>query len=168
MPSVELSRPLAIILAAGIGRRLGRIHKGPKVLLEFGGRSLLERHLDALRSNGVAEIAVTVGYGAETLRKILAGRADTVDNPAYREGSIVSLWVQRVRLRAGRPVLLMDGDVLYDSRMIERLLAAKGEVVLLVDRELEPGDEPVKVCFREGLMVDFRKRPEHAHDWHGE
>jgi choline kinase len=62
----------------------------------------------------------------------------------------------------------MDGDVLCDSRMIKRLLAAEGEVVLLVDRELEPGDEPVKVCFRDGLMVDFRKRPEYAHDWHGE
>jgi choline kinase len=121
-----------------------------------------------LTRNGVAEIAVTVGYRAETLSKILAGRADTVDNPAYREGSILSLWAQRVRLRSGRPVLLMDGDVLYDSRMIERLLAADGEAVLLVDRELEPGDEPVKVCFRDGLMVDFAKCPEHAHDWHGE
>jgi choline kinase len=168
MPSVEFSRPLAILLAAGIGRRLGGIHEGPKVLLEFGGCSLIERHLDALTRNGVAEIAVTVGYRAETLSKILAGRADTVDNPAYREGSILSLWAQRVRLRSGRPVLLMDGDVLYDSRMIERLLAADGEAVLLVDRELEPGDEPVKVCFRDGLMVDFAKCPEHAHDWHGE
>jgi choline kinase len=107
----------------------------------FGGCSLIERHLDALTRNGVAEIAATVGYGAEILSKILAGRADTVDNPAYREGSIVSLWVQRVRLRSGRPVLLMDGDVLYDSRMIERLLAADGEAVPLVDRELETGDE---------------------------
>jgi choline kinase len=168
MPSIELSRPLAILLAAGVGRRLGGIHEGPKVLLEFGGHSLIERHLDALTRNGVTEIAVTVGYGAETLRQILAGRADTVDNPAYREGSIVSLWVQRARLRSGRPVLLMDGDVLYDSRMIESLLAADGEAVLLVDRELEPGDEPVKVCFRDGLMVDFGKRPEHAHNWHGE
>jgi choline kinase len=168
MPSVELGRPLAILLAAGVGRRLGGIHQGPKVLLEFGGRSLIERHLDALTHSGVTEIAVTVGYEAETLSKILARRADTVDNPAYRDGSIVSLWVQRARLRSGRPVLLMDGDVLYDSRMMERLLAADGEAVLLVDCELEPGDEPVKVCFRDGLMVDFGKCPEHAHDWHGE
>jgi choline kinase len=98
MPSVEFSRPLAILLAAGIGRRLGGIHEGPKVLLEFGGCSLIERHIDALTRNGVSEIAVTVGYRAETLSKILAGRADMVDNPAYREGSILSLWAQRVRL----------------------------------------------------------------------
>jgi choline kinase len=168
MSSVEPIKPVAILLAAGVGRRLGAMHEGPKVLLEFGGRSLMERHLDALAQNGLAEIVVTVGHEAETLRAALAGRADTVDNRAYRQGSLVSLWVQRERLRSGRTVLLMDGDVLYDARMIERLLAAEGEAVLLVDRELEPGDEPVKVCFRDGVMVDFRKRPEQAHDWHGE
>jgi choline kinase len=168
MPSVKLAQPIAILLAAGVGRRLGETQQGPKVLLEFDGRSLIDRHLAALSGAGVEDIVVTVGYEAALLRAALAGRAETVENPDYRQGSLVSLWTQRVHLRSGRPVLLMDGDVLYDARMIERLLAAEGDAVLLVDRELEPGDEPVKVCFRDGVMVDFRKRPEHAHDWHGE
>lgn len=165
---VESENPLVVLLAAGVGRRLSDSHDGPKVMLSFGGRPLIERHLDALGRNGVRDIAVTVGHRAEVLRQVLAGRAATIDNPDYRRGSLISLWVQRDRLRAGRPVLLMDGDVLYDSRMIERLLATPGDAVLLVDRELEPGDEPVKVCFRDGVMVDFRKKPEHAYDWHGE
>ena len=168
MPSVKLAQPVAILLAAGVGRRLGDLHQGPKVLLEFGGRSLIDRHLAALSRAGVREVVVTVGHEAAALSRALAGRAQTVDNPDYRQGSLVSLWVQRDVLRSGRPVILMDGDVLYDARMIERLLAADGDAVLLVDRELEPGDEPVKVCFNGGVMVDFRKRPEHAHDWHGE
>ena len=62
----------------------------------------------------------------------------------------------------------MDGDVLYDARMIAALIEAPGENVLLLDREIEPGDEPVKICFRGDTIVDFRKRPEHAHDRHGE
>jgi choline kinase len=168
MSPIEPVKPVVILLAAGVGRRLGGAHEGPKVLLDFDGRSLIERHLDALEANGIDDIVVTVGHEAARLEKELGGRAGTVHNPDYRKGSLVSLWVQRDRLRAGRPVLLMDGDVLYDSRMIERLLGAEGEAVMLVDRELEPGDEPVKVCFRGGVMVDFRKRPEHAHDWHGE
>jgi choline kinase len=52
--------------------------------------------------------------------------------------------------------------------MIDGLVAADGEGVLMVDRALEPGDEPVKACFRGEVLVDFRKRPEHPHDWHGE
>jgi choline kinase len=160
--------PIAILLAAGVGRRLGETHDGPKVLLDFAGRSLIERHLAALAAVGVTDIMVTVGHEAATLAAALRARAATVLNPDYRQGSLVSLWVQRERLRAGRPVLLMDGDVLYDRRVLERLVAAPGEAVLLVDRELEPGDEPVKVCFRGETMVDFRKTPEHDHDWHGE
>lgn len=164
----EAPAPIAILLAAGVGKRLGATHEGPKVLLDFAGRSLIDRHLDALAGAGVGDVAITVGHDAELLRAVVGARAETVLNPDYRRGSLVSLWVQRDRLRSGREVLLMDGDVLYDARMIARLRAAPGEAVLLVDRELEPGDEPVKVCFRDGVMVDFRKRPEHAHDWHGE
>lgn len=163
----------AVILAAGVGRRLGAAGDRPKILLEFGGRTLLERHLAALRACGVEDVGITVGHGrefveAEVARLGWGGRIGFVHNPRYREGSMVSLWAQSGRLREGRPLLLMDGDVLYDRRMIARLLAAPGENVLLVDREIEPGEEPVKVCFRGDRIVDFRKRPGHAHDWHGE
>jgi choline kinase len=163
----------AIILAAGVGRRLGAADGRPKVLLEFGGRTLLERHLAALRSCGVEDVGITVGHGRELIEAEVArlgwrDRVSFVHNPHFREGSLVSLWAQSARLRDGRPLLLMDGDVLYDSRMVARLVAAPGENVLLVDRDIEPGDEPVKICFRGGRIVDFRKRPVHAHDWHGE
>ena len=168
VPTSDPDAPIAILLAAGVGRRLAGAHEGPKILMAFDGRTLLERHLQALAAAGVNEIVITVGHEAERLRAVLDGRADTVVNPDYRRGSLMSLGAQDAALRSGRPVLLMDGDVLYAPEMLRRLVQAQGEAVLLVDRELEPGDEPVKVCFRDGVMVDFRKRPEHAHDWHGE
>ena len=71
-----------------------------------------------------------------------------MDNPQYRRGSLVSLWTQRERLTAGGGVILMDADVLCDARMLARLGDGSAENTLLVDRELEPGDEPVKLCFR--------------------
>ncbi|WP_437377166.1 NTP transferase domain-containing protein [Inquilinus limosus] len=172
--SLPDGRPAAaIILAAGIGRRLGSAAGGPKILLRFGGRSLLERHIAALHANGIDDISITIGHEGEQIRREidrlgLGGRIGFVENPRYREGSLVSLWVQRGRLAAGKPVVLMDGDVLYPEPMIGRLLAAAPENALLVDREIEPGDEPVKICFRGDTIVDFRKKPEHAHDWHGE
>jgi choline kinase len=165
------SLPRAIILAAGVGRRLG--NAAPKVLLDFEGKTLLERHLAALHANGIGDIAVTVGHRPDLIRAELSrlgalDRVVLVENPRYREGSVVSLAVQRPQLAAGRPVLLMDGDVLYDSRMIARLLQAAPENVLLFDQAIEPGDEPVKICLRGDVIVDFAKLPEHAHDRHGE
>jgi choline kinase len=171
--SYDRSAVTAIILAAGYGRRLGDMHDGPKVLLEFEGRSLLERRLTALGACGVTSVSITIGYEGDrvkdAVRRIAAPlQVRFVENPRYREGSLLSLLAQDEVLQAGGPVLVMDGDVLHDQRMIDRLLSAPGEVVLLVDPELEPGDEPVKVCFRGDTIVDFRKIPEFAHDRHGE
>ena len=163
----------AIILAAGYGRRLGEMHNEPKVLLKFDGRSLLERRLEALSAAGVRTVSITVGYAADRVRAEVDRIGVPIDvryvyNPRFREGSLLSLLVQREVLEGGGPVLVMDGDVLHDKRMIERLFSGAGEAVLLVDPELEPGDEPVKVCFRGDTIVDFRKRPEFPHDRHGE
>ena len=165
------ARITAILLAAGVGRRLDQPQ--PKVLAKMGDSSLLARHLALLAEAGVDTLSITIGYEGETIRRAVreAGSAldiRFVENERFREGSLGSLWRQADLLRAGDTILLMDGDVLYDRRMFERLLAAPGEAVMLVDRNIEPGDEPVKICFRGPTIVDFRKRPEHAHDWHGE
>jgi choline kinase len=168
-----------VLLAAGVGRRLGENYEGPKALLAFDGRSLLRRHMEALAANDVRRLSITIGYQGSKLREAVAEvlrlpglqnlSVSFVENPEYRKGSLVSLLAQRGVLDAGAPVLLMDGDVLYDARMIERLLSGPGEGVLLVDRELEPGDEPVKICFDgAGQIVDFRKVPTRPHAWFGE
>ena len=162
-----------ILLAAGVGRRLNGSADGPKVLLHFGGRSLLERHLTALHDNGIEDIAITVGYEAGQIRAELerlgmSDRIELIENPDFRQGSLISLWVQRERMKSGRTIVLIDGDVLYPPEMIRRLIEAPQENVLLLDRNLEPGDEPVKICLKDGRIVDFRKKPVFDHDWHGE
>ena len=170
----EVSPPVpsdacALILAAGVGRRLAAEDGQPKCLLEFAGRSLLARHLDILRASGVHDIAIVVGHEAGRVRReVAAESAEFIVNPDYREGSVVSLWAGRNILRSGRPVVLMDADVLYDRRLMARLLAGRWANCLLLDREIEPGDEPVKLCVAAGRIVDFHKRPQVAHEWHGE
>ena len=167
----------AIILAAGVGRRLGQTDREaipkPKILLEFAGRSLLLRHLDALQSEKMSDVTIVVGYEAEQVRAALAGydgmlRVDTIMNPDFREGSVVSLWTARDLLCGSNPVLLMDADVLYDRRLLRRLVQSPHADCLLLDRNIEPGDEPVKLCVRGSTIVDFRKIPTEPHDWHGE
>ena len=162
-----------ILLVAGVGRRLNGAAEGPKVLLDFGGKSLLERHLAALAANGLDDIHLTVGYESDQIRAELdrlgrLGQIKLVENPDYRLGSLVSFSVQNELLKSGKTVILMDGDVLYPPEMIRRLLEAPQENVLLLDRNIEPGDEPVKICLKDGKIVDFRKKPVHEHDWHGE
>jgi len=116
---------------------------------------------------------ICVGYRADLIRREIAGieascAITTVENPCYTEGSVVSLWSLRDALKRGGSVLLMDADVLYDRRMIDRLMTGRAALTMLFDREIEPGDEPVKICVTGGSIVDFRKSPAVEHDFHGE
>jgi len=169
--------PKALILAAGVGRRLGGPGAGqdkmPKAMLDFDGKTLLARHIDILRGLGISDITVVIGFAAAQIRAALAALDDgppvsAVTNPDFHEGSVVSLWAGRAVLRSGAPVILMDADVLYDARLMTRLIDSPHADCLLLDREIEPGDEPVKLCVRDGRIVDFHKRPSEPHDWHGE
>lgn len=176
MPHFPSEPPRALILAAGVGRRLGDGHPDgphlPKALLRFDGRSLVARHVALLRGGGVTDITFVLGYGADHIRAELATLGDpppaVIINPDFRLGSVVSLDAGRDVLRTGAPVILMDADVLYDARLMARLLDSDIGNCLLLDREIEPGDEPVKLCVADGKIVDFRKRPTVPHDWHGE
>ena len=64
----------AVMLAAGVGARLekGRDFK-PKVLLEFGGQTLLRRHVAILRYLGFDELVMGVGHQAELIHDAIAG-----------------------------------------------------------------------------------------------
>jgi choline kinase len=173
MTAVPARDIAVVLLAAGVGRRLGDTTPGPKVLLKFSGQTLLERHLRTLMSYGIEDIGLTVGYQSDAIRQEVArlgleDRVPLIHNPDFQKGSLVSLSVQGDRLRGGRPVMLMDGDVLYDPAMIGRLLAAPGQNILLMDRDIEPSDEPVKICLSGERIVNFCKKPEHAYDRHGE
>jgi choline kinase len=179
MPSAHSDAvvPQALILAAGVGKRLGAMgpeaQRGPKALLDFDGKSLLQRHIEMLRRSGIVTITVVVGFEAASIRTALEAVPGgppvcVIVNPEFREGSVVSLWAGRAVLQSGTPVILMDADVIYDTRLMARLVESAKSNVLLLDREIEPGDEPVKLCVREGQIVDFRKKPTAAHEWYGE
>ena len=153
-----------VMLAAGIGARIGqsRAETVPKILLHFDGKSLLERHIDIFRRQGICELVLGVGfYHDDIKREIEALGAQsfvrTVLNKDFEQGSIVTLSILHDEICCGEPVLLMDADVLYDARLIESLVNSPHPNCLLIDRAFVPGDEPVKVCIRNGEIVEFRK-----------
>ncbi len=153
-----------IMLAAGIGARLGRSTTAPsaKVLLRFAGKSLLQYHIETFRRHGIDELVLGVGYHHEDIEREIAalGAQDfvrTVLNEDYEEGNIVTLWTLRDELDCGAPVLLMDADVLYDEEILSRLIHSGHDNCFLLDRAFDPGDEPVKLCIRDGEIIEFRK-----------
>ena len=92
----------------------------------------------------------------------------TVFNEDYDQGNIVTLWTLRDEMCYGGPVLLMDADVLYDEGLVQRLVTSRHQNCLLLDRAFTPGDEPVKLCIRDGEIVEFRKWLSAEFDFCGE
>jgi len=157
----------AIILAAGRGLRLQQPEDQqlPKCLLQFGGARLLERHLRLLKGAGVDEIVLALGFRHELVEAELdrlrwQPRPQIVLNARFDLGSGLTVHTVGHAMTRGGDVLLMDADVLYDGRIMTALVAGQQPVNrLLIDRDFEAGDEPVKLCVRNGMPVELRKQP---------
>jgi choline kinase len=158
----------AIILAAGRGARLSQSEGShlPKCLLKFAQQSLLERHLRLLQAAGVQEVVLGLGFEHELVEAELARlaamglpRAEIFINERFTLGSVLTVHVVADAMRRGGDVLLMDADVLYDERIMQALASGPAPSNrILIDREFEAGDEPVKVCVRDGIPVELRKQ----------
>jgi choline kinase len=168
----------AIILAAGRGLRLQQAddRQLPKCLLQFGGMSLLERHLRMLKNAGVDDIVLALGYRHERVEAELdrlrwQPRPEIVLNLRYELGSVLTVHTIADALTRGGDVLLMDADVLYDQRIAAALVTGPGPVNrVLIDRDFEAGDEPVKLCVSDGVPIELRKQvaPDLKYDTIGE
>jgi choline kinase len=168
----------AIILAAGRGQRLQQPEHQqiPKCLLRFGGKTLLERHVLALGACGVSEIVLALGFKRELIEAEVDGMRvgpppEIVINPAFDLGSVLTVHTAAEPLGRGGEVLLMDADVLFHGQILKALVAGERAVNrVLMDRDFEAGDEPVKLCLRGGVPVELRKRlaPDLQYDTVGE
>lgn len=168
----------AIILAAGRGQRLQQPEHQqiPKCLLRFGGKTLLERHLLALRECGVSEVVLALGFKRELIeaeidRMRVTPAPEIVINPGFELGSVLTVHTAAQPLGRGGEVLLMDADVLYHRQILKALVAGERAVNrVLMDRDFEAGDEPVKLCLRGAVPVELRKRvaPDLQYDTVGE
>lgn len=162
----------AILYVAGRACRLGALAASRnKVLLEFQGKSLLERHIMLLARIKVPRVYVVTGHLREQVYATFADlRAryglEIIElfNPHYTEGSALSMHASLPGLvNVEDKVLIMDGDVLYDSRMLDRLIASPHRTVMLIDREYSTiDDDPVLVPVRQGVPFEFLKK------WKGE
>src|SRR5262245_57234359 len=165
----------AIIYAAGRGTRLQS--EWPKMLLEFGGRTLLEWHALRLREAGVSDVVLVTGYRREQIAELLPGICAQHDvavreivNPRFHEGSLVSLKVSLPEIEdSSEPLLLMDADVFYPTEMLHRLIGSAHRTTLLLDRNFSTDDDdPMLVPVKNGRPIEFRKQWSGDADFVGE
>lgn len=154
----------AIILAAGTASRLRplTLHT-PKCLLKVGERTLLQRSMDALIKAGIRQFCIVTGYLHEQIEDFVRQTyGESIDvcfihNKDFETtNNIYSLWLARPQAD-GQEVLLLDSDLLYDGKIVERVLADKHENVLTLIRH-ELGEEEMKVVMNgDGAITEISK-----------
>lgn len=112
-----------VILAAGMGSRLGR--SLPKPLTELNdGRSIMQQQHDNIRAafGDDARITTVVGYRAETIVDAFPD-VDYVYNARYDETNTSQSLLRALKASGRGGVLWMNGDVVFDPRVLGRAVA---------------------------------------------
>jgi choline kinase len=150
---------IAVILAAGTSSRLYPLTADiPKALLEVAGRTILDRMLESLAEARIERAVIVTGYRADRIAAHLTEirhriPIETVVNDAFAEtNNAASLAVARAATR-GDAFVLCDGDVVFSANPFPRLVAARDDSSIVVDRTAALDDEAMKVAVDRELRV---------------
>ena len=119
----------AIILAAGMGKRLGELtESNTKCMIEVNGKTLIDRMLENLSGLGLSRVVIVVGYEGEKLKDYIGHRYDGslkieyITNPIYdRTNNIYSLALAKTQMLQD-DTLLLESDLIFEKRMLNLLV----------------------------------------------
>ena len=155
----------AIILCAGQGSRLGHlVDDRPKCLIDFNGRSVLDRQLDTLEACAVRDVVVVTGFHDELVQEAVAARIGgpnvrTIFNPFYKVADNTgSLFMAREEL--GGDCLVWNGDTLVSRALMAKVLGNdRAGICVTIDRKPSYDDDDMKVIAGEdGRLRAIGKR----------
>jgi choline kinase len=157
----------AIILSAGQGSRLGHLTDDrPKCLIDFGGRTLLDRQLDTLVANGVEEAVVVTGFRDGLIEQALERRRSAGDGPVTRTvfnpfskvaDNTGSLYMARAELAGD--TLVWNGDTMVSAKLMARVVGnERPGICVTIDRKDEYDSDDMKVVEENGRLRAIGKR----------
>lgn len=130
----------AIILAAGMGKRLGEYTQdNTKCMLLVNGVRLIDRTLEALHYVGVRKVVIVIGYKGRNVRDYVGTNykgipIEYVENPVYNKtNNIYSLYLAKDYLMT-EDTLLLESDSIFDSSVVQKLVDDPNPDLALVDK----------------------------------
>ncbi len=124
----------AIILAAGMGTRLGKYTEDlPKCMLTFDGKPLIERQVETLRSAGITDISIVRGYKSE---KISLAGVKYYHNPDFATTNMVeTLFCAEKELDEKEDVLICYADIIYEPKVLQSIIESGAQIGVTVDND---------------------------------
>lgn len=118
----------AIILAAGMGRRLGELTRhNTKCMISVNGRTLIDRMLTQLSALNLKRVIIVIGYEGHKLKEHIGNRyanlnIEYVENPIYdKTNNIYSLALATDRLQED-DTILVESDLIFDDNLFRLII----------------------------------------------
>ena len=164
-----------IIVAAGLGSRLKNFTDNlPKCMLDFGGKTLLQRQIEAFKTCGLNKISVIRGFKKE---KINYPNLNYFENKEYKNNNILNSLLCAEEALNGH-VIVSYSDILFEKEVVERLMQSEHDISIVVDidwrdyyinRKEHPINEAENVIFdANNNVVEIGKILTGKYDVHGE
>lgn len=147
-----------IILASGIGKRLRPLtYEVPKPLIKIGNKTILDYQIDNLIGCGIRNIIITTGPFEDKIKmhvkeKYPDLKVSYVNNPKYETTNyIYSMWLTKDLI--DDDIILLHGDLLFDRKLLERLINEECENCVLVNRKIKPPEKDFKAVIENNRVV---------------
>ena len=128
--SINKNNAKALIIAAGLGSRLKKHTKNlPKCMLDFGGKTLLQRQLEAYKKCYIDDISLVRGYKKE---RINYKGIKYFENDDYKNNNILNSIFYAEKVINGN-IIISYSDILFDSSVVQRALDANHDISVVVD-----------------------------------
>ena len=128
--SISKNNAKALIIAAGLGSRLKKHTKNlPKCMLDFGGKTLLQRQLAAYKKCYIDDISLVRGYKKE---KINYKGIKYFENDDYKNNNILNSIFYAEKVINGN-IIISYSDILFNSSVVQRALDANHDISVVVD-----------------------------------
>ena len=128
--SINKDMTKTLIIAAGLGSRLKKHTENlPKCMLDFGGKTLLQRQLDVYKDCGISDISLIRGYKKE---KINYKNIKYFDNTDYKNNNVLNSIFYAEKVINGN-IIISYSDILFDSVTVKRLLNSDHDISVVVD-----------------------------------
>ena len=127
---INESKTKVLIVAAGLGSRLkNHTEDSPKCMLDFGGKTLLERQIMAYRKCNIEDINVIRGYKKS---KINYKDLKYFDNDDYENNNILNSIFYGEKVINGN-IIIAYSDILFDHHVVQRALESDHDISVVVD-----------------------------------
>ena len=121
----------AVVIAAGMGKRMGKLTEAkPKCLLKFGNKSLLQWTVEGLEHAGCKDIWIITGYKGEKIKRL---GYNTIENKDYENNNILqSFFTAKDKL--DKDLIVTYSDIYVERAIFKELASKKGDLILTLDK----------------------------------